>query len=176
MEQNREQLRQQFLNEQTVDHKEGDINPWASIKRQRHSLADAIRGECFNCVGGNHDAGATDRIKGCALNACPLWLLRPYQAGSKKLAIADAAKAIEAPPTGAVLDPVARAKTKPQSRTYAIRAYCWVCQGGGGNVNTGRQIGDCENVKCGLWDVRPYQQGKETPNPDQAAETEIDFR
>lgn len=149
--------RKDWLDKQTEGHKEGEINPWATIKQQPESLSEAIKCECYCCVGEDHDQNPTGRIRNCAISSCPLWLLRPYRSGSIRAAIQAACATAPQAVKKAVLDPITRARTKPQSRTLAIRAYCWQCQGGGGNTNTAQLVATCENYKCGLWNIRPYQ-------------------
>ncbi len=164
------ELRKKWLDEQTDGHKDGDINPWATIKQRANSLSESIRCECFNCVGADHDQNPVGRIKLCGISTCTLWLLRPYRSGSIKADIQEACAAVEPVAKRVVLDPATRARLNPQSRALAIRAYCWQCQGAGSNRNTGHLISACENYKCGVWDTRPYQQ--KTATTDTSGETE----
>lgn len=55
------------------------------------------------------------------------------------------------------LNPIERAKTKPQSRPLAVRAMCCDCMGAGGNTNTAELIRECRSTACPLHAVRPYQ-------------------
>lgn len=174
MDRNLKNLRKAFLEEQTDGYQNGEINPWVGARRRPESLSEAIKAECYNCVGGSHDAGGTDRIKHCPITRCEIWLLRPYQPSGKQLAIGAAKASAAQPAAHAVLDPVSRSQANPQSRRLAIRAYCWVCYGAGHNANTGRLIGRCENYKCGLWDVRPYQGKTEEAAADEKPAEETD--
>lgn len=61
------------------------------------------------------------------------------------------------------LDPVERAKLHPKSRTLAINAKCWDCQGGDADPLPRRRIGQCECVDCPLHPVRPYQKQANKP-------------
>jgi hypothetical protein len=57
------------------------------------------------------------------------------------------------------LDPIAKAKANPHSRTLAIRAKCWSCAGAGadGQKVTRVSIATCPVTVCPLHPVRPYQ-------------------
>lgn len=150
--------RLEWLDEQTKDHEKGEINPWVAVKAAPLSRPKAIRCACYNCVGGDADPNPTGRIKTCAIVECPLYLLRPYRIGTVKAGIKASALVAEKLPAKERVDPVTRARGNPQSHRLAVRAYCWQCMGNGGNANTPRLIATCETYKCGLWDIRPYQE------------------
>lgn len=63
---------------------------------------------------------------------------------------------VEAP---ARLDPLARARANPTSKTLAIRAKCWECVGGNSNPNWQKRVGECTIARCGIHPFRPYQRG-----------------
>jgi len=54
-------------------------------------------------------------------------------------------------------DPIEAAKRNPKSRSLAIRAKCWDCQGAGADPGTRAGIAECPSTTCPLWSVRPYQ-------------------
>ncbi|GBE49198.1 hypothetical protein BMS3Bbin13_00097 [bacterium BMS3Bbin13] len=70
------------------------------------------------------------------------------------------------------LSPIQKAIAKPKSRTLAIAANCYACQGGSADSGVKWRIGNCtvgplqENESgCALYGLRPYQHlcGKPTP-------------
>jgi hypothetical protein len=54
-------------------------------------------------------------------------------------------------------DPIQKAKENPKSRTLAINAKCWDCQGAGENPGTRWLIGNCPCSDCPLFSVRPFK-------------------
>lgn len=55
------------------------------------------------------------------------------------------------------LNPIERARLKPQSKSLAIKAMCYHCVGGEQAVQT---IRHCTSTCCPLYTVRPYQVGE----------------
>lgn len=55
------------------------------------------------------------------------------------------------------LTPPEKAARDPTSRRLAINAYCWTCQGGGGDPGVLTRIRECPSKRCPLYAVRPYR-------------------
>lgn len=59
------------------------------------------------------------------------------------------------------LDPVEKARANPGSLKMAIRAFCWMCNGGGADPGVRFRVRDCGlSDKCTLWPHRPWQNAK----------------
>lgn len=69
----------------------------------------------------------------------------------------DALEAARLAPKGERLDPIEKARANPRSRSLAIRAKCWDCQGAGQDPGTLVRVRECPITACPLWNVRPYQ-------------------
>lgn len=74
------------------------------------------------------------------------------------------------------LTPVQKAIAKPTSRTFAIAANCYTCQGGNANSGVRWRIGNCtvgplkeDESGCALYAVRPYQRLLGRPIPTSIA-------
>ena len=137
----------------------------AALKRALENPTSAklaIAARCAQCENGFDDTGYHDRVRACPITSCPLHPVRspqPNQADDE-LPEDSEAEPREAEPdlgTGKSFDPVARAREKPASRRLAVRAYCWLCMGGGKNVNTQNMIRDCPTENCTLHHRRPYK-------------------
>lgn len=65
----------------------------------------------------------------------------------------------------AARNPLQRAAENPTSRTLAIAAKCFDCQGGDADPAWRWRIGNCTTVACPLVPVRPYRhlEGTDTP-------------
>ncbi len=60
--------------------------------------------------------------------------------------------------TATKLNPIQRAKTKPKSKSLAIKAKCYECMGGPTPDRGWRDlITNCTACECPLYDHRPYQ-------------------
>lgn len=62
-------------------------------------------------------------------------------------------------------NPIERAKEDPTSKTKAIAAKCFDCEGQDADPCVSWRIGNCTAPNCGLFPVRPHQRlhGKPTP-------------
>lgn len=74
------------------------------------------------------------------------------------------------------LTPVQKAIAKPTSRTFAIAANCYTCQGGNADSGVRWRIGNCtvgplkeDESGCALYAVRPYQRLLGRPVPTSIA-------
>lgn len=57
-----------------------------------------------------------------------------------------------------ILDPVEKAKRNPGSLKLAIRAHCYLCEGGDSDPGVRYRVGTCAlEDKCPLWRHRPWQ-------------------
>jgi len=63
------------------------------------------------------------------------------------------------------LNPVEKAQKNPKSRTLAIAAKCYDCQGQDTDPSVNWRIGNCEIPECPLYPVRPHQKLFSTPIP-----------
>ncbi len=70
------------------------------------------------------------------------------------------------------LTPVQKSIAKPQSRTLAIAANCYTCQGGSADSGVRWRIGNCtvgplkeDESGCALFALRPYQRLLGRPAP-----------
>jgi hypothetical protein len=63
------------------------------------------------------------------------------------------------------LTPVERALAKPKSKTLAIKATCWQCQGGDADPCWQWRVGNCEIPSCPLYAHRPHQRHLGAPTP-----------
>ncbi len=61
--------------------------------------------------------------------------------------------------------PVERALDDPTSKSKAIVAKCWDCQGGDADPCVSWRIGNCTIKACPLHPVRPHQRLFGTPTP-----------
>lgn len=105
--------------------------PGRDPERQLVDYVYIVRARCWQCVAGNDDDGARERIEQCGVTTCSLHPVRPYRP--------------EAEMTGARL-----------SRRPRCVQHCRDCQGGskGGPV-VARAITACSVVSCAIWPVRP---------------------
>lgn len=55
------------------------------------------------------------------------------------------------------LDPIEKARRDPKSKSKAIVAKCWDCNGGDADPNPRQRIRDCPCEDCPLYPVRPWQ-------------------
>lgn len=56
------------------------LDPLEKARRNPRSLAAAVRGKCFDCVGGhNADHGHVRAVRECPAITCPLHPVRPWQ-------------------------------------------------------------------------------------------------
>jgi hypothetical protein len=55
------------------------MNPHQQALGFPTSLKLAIRAKCWDCEGGDADAGWQDRVRNCVVERCPLWHVRPYR-------------------------------------------------------------------------------------------------
>lgn len=60
------------------------------------------------------------------------------------------------------LDPIERAKRKPNSLRAAIKAKCWYCAGAGQDPGTREVIRSCTSFGCPLHPHRPFQRDEES--------------
>lgn len=147
----------------------------AKARQNPTSKRLAINARCAQCECGEADAGWRSRIKQCATNNCALRLFRPYQ--DKDRSKADMQEAITQAanaPAADGFDPVRKAQEKPDSRSLAIRAYCWTCMGGGKMPNVQRAIGTCNVSSCALHHARPYQSLKNDGSDETPPSTDED--
>lgn len=63
------------------------------------------------------------------------------------------------------LTPVERSQADPRSRTKAIAAMCWDCQGGDADPCNPWRVGNCTIEACPLHWLRPHQKLQGTPTP-----------
>ncbi len=63
------------------------------------------------------------------------------------------------------LSPIERAKRNPGSRSQAIKAMCWDCQGGDADPCVPWRIGNCLVIDCPLMPHRPHRRLAGTPMP-----------
>lgn len=68
------------------------------------------------------------------------------------------------------LNPIERARLKPNSKSLAIRAMCYHCVGGEQAVQT---IRHCTSTSCPLYTVRPYQVGEAEEPEDVEVSAEV---
>lgn len=54
------------------------LDPIERARRNPKSLALAIAGKCWDCVGAGAEAGARDQIRDCSATQCPLRSVRPH--------------------------------------------------------------------------------------------------
>lgn len=71
------------------------------------------------------------------------------------------------------LDPLEKAKANPRSRSLAIKAKCYDCEGRDSDPCWKWRVGNCQITGCPLWPVRPYQ--RLAGNPVPASLIEIGF-
>jgi len=126
--------------------------PGYSANTSRPSVKKAIRANCWQCVSGNGEEGATQRIANCGHKDCPLWSVRPYQGGNKiaRLKFTDIDKTGLNP-----RDYTAVALANPGNLRLALKGYCYDCCNG-----VMSEVRACPTVTCGLWRIRPG--GKKT--------------
>lgn len=67
----------------------------------------------------------------------------------------------------AKIDPIAKARSNPKSRKYAINGKCWDCQGGDADPGTVKRIRECVSQLCTLHPVRPYQRSDDEETDDE---------
>ena len=108
-------------------------------KLARPSYEYAVRARCWECVAGDDDVGARDRIAECAVTSCRLWPARPYK------------KTDEAARDG---DANGKPKKVMVDRREPIRQYCRECQGGESQPYVSRAVASCNIPQCALWLVR----------------------
>jgi hypothetical protein len=89
-------------------------------------------------------------------------------ASSPRREAAEIAKPQTKPTSGKLAGPsqpvegiLARAYANPRSRTQAVKAKCFDCEGGDADPNAKMRIGTCGITTCPLWAVRPYQKSAE---------------
>lgn len=58
---------------------------------------------------------------------------------------------------GERLNPIEKARNKPNSLRLAVNAMCFDCQGRDHDPKVKWRIGNCECKECPLYPVRPYQ-------------------
>lgn len=58
---------------------------------------------------------------------------------------------------GVRLDPIAKAKSKPTSLKFAIRAMCYDCEGRDADRGWRKRVRECSIDECPLHHVRPYK-------------------
>jgi hypothetical protein len=86
--------------------------------------------------------------------------LEKTQAGTDRMARMRAAAA-----TAERLDPTEKARRNPKSRSLAINAKCYDCEGRDSDPCVNWRIGNCKVPRCPLYPVRPYQHLHGTPTP-----------
>jgi hypothetical protein len=92
----------------------------------------------------------------------------PRSGSSPRREAAEIAKPATKPANGELAGPsqpveaiLARAYANPRSRTLAVKAKCYDCEGGDADPNVKMRIGTCGITTCPLWAVRPYQKSAE---------------
>lgn len=63
----------------------------------------------------------------------------------------------EAGVVGVRTNPIEKAKADPTSRSKAINAMCYDCQGRDGDPHYQWRIGNCPSKECPLYPLRPYR-------------------
>ena len=80
--------------------------------------------------------------------------MNKLQQGLKEYREKIASGEIEAPER---LNPVEKALANHQSKSLAIRAFCYQCMGEGGDPGWQNEIRNCTAPKCALYNHRPYR-------------------
>lgn len=114
-----------------------------------HSLERIVRARCWQCVAGNDDDGARERIEQCGVSTCSLHPIRPYRTATEEAAAEAGAK---------------------MHRRKRVHAHCRDCQGGDRTPHVTRAATACTVVSCALWPARP-QIKDAPPNPPAEPET-----
>lgn len=134
---------------------------------QSPSRPNAIRGQCYDCMGGHKSDKNTlgsicERVRDCHIKRCPLWTLRPWRDADQKQkdletarSLGDERRNIPSPHEHDAL--LSKAYSSPTSNARCIKAKCWDCVGGAADAAPRLRVRDCETTDCPIYPVRPWQ-------------------